>query len=94
MNSEALVIAGCALAGLVLGAAYFALLYRAVQLQLSAASLGWVIGMYLLRLVPAVLLFWLLARLGLWPLLAGLMGFVVARVVIARTLAQRLAGGR
>lgn len=68
-------------AGLILGAVYFALLYRAVRLHAAAEPAGAVITLHVLRAALAVGSFWGLAQLGPWPLLAGLAGFLIARAV-------------
>jgi hypothetical protein len=43
--------------------------------------------LHVLRLGAALAAFWALAQLGAWPLLTGLLGFLIARFV-----AQRMVG--
>lgn len=80
-------------AGFIIGAGYFMLLYHAVRLHQSAAPLAGVVGIHLLRAALAIAAFWWLAQLGAWPLLAGLLGFLVARG-LARRLAEAPGHGR
>ena len=67
------------LSGFVLGVSYFALLRHTVRQFASAGSVGRIVLMTLLRALLAVGVFWGLAQLGAWALLAGLAGFLVAR---------------
>ena len=71
-------------AGLGIGAAYFALLYRTVRLLAEAAPFRRVGPLHLARGLLALGGFWALAQLGAWPLLAGLAGFLVARLFAVR----------
>jgi F1F0 ATPase subunit 2 len=80
-------------AGLVIGAGYFMLLYHAVRLHQSATPLARVVGIHILRAALAIAAFWWLAQLGAWPLLTGLLGFLVARG-LARRLAEAPEHGR
>ena len=75
-------------AGLALGAAYFALLYRAVRLLAEAAPLRRAAPLHLARALLALGGFWGLMQLGVWPLLAGLGGFLIARLVAVRLLEE------
>lgn len=69
------------LTGLTIGAAYFALLHRAARLQMMAAPLRRSGPLHLARGLLAVGGFWALVQLGVWPLLAGLAGFLTARLL-------------
>jgi hypothetical protein len=71
-------------AGLGIGAAYFALLYRAVRLHARAAPFHRVGPLHLARALLALGGFWTLVQLGAWPLLAGLAGFLAARLFAVR----------
>lgn len=74
-----------AVVGLLLGGGYFALLHRAVT---RAAMAGWrTAGLLALRLSLAAGVFWGLAQLGVWSLVGGLAGFLVARLVATRLVA-------
>jgi len=88
MEVTGVMIAAALLGGALLGIGYFALLYRAVQLLAAAAPLGTIVPLHLLRAGLGAGAFWGLAQLGLWPLLAGLAGFLSVRL-----LAQRLVAG-
>ncbi len=82
----ALALAG----GLVIGAVYFAGLWWTVQ-RLPHARRPWllVLGSSFVRTVLAVALLWLLSG-GQWQrLVAGLLGFVLARLVVTRVLGRR-----
>ncbi len=72
------------LLGLVLGAAYFALMWRGLRLRMASLPLTWVALQFVLRFVAAGLVFWLVARAGAWPLLATFTGFLLARFGAAR----------
>jgi F1F0 ATPase subunit 2 len=83
-GSPGIVIGLSLLAGLMLGSAYFALLYHCVRLQASAAPVWPVAALNVLRIGGAVAAFWALAQLGAWPLLAALAGFLIVRFVAQR----------
>ncbi len=87
ISAPAITIGVSLLAGMLLGSGYFALLYRCVRLQASAAPLWQIMALHVLRLAAALAAFWALAQIGAWPLLAGLLGFLIARFV-----AQRMVG--
>ncbi len=70
--------------GLVLGICYFSILYRTVLLLAAHAHMARIIPLYLLRGAAALAVFWFLAQQGALPLLAGLLGFVVARFLVQR----------
>lgn len=74
--------------GAVVGALYFLILYRTVQLHIAGAAVARVLPLYVLRAAGAVAVFWLIAREGAVPLLLALGGFVVARYA-AQQLAKR-----
>lgn len=76
------------ISGLILGVVYFALLYRALQLHAAAVPAGTVITLHVLRAALAVGTFWLLAQLGVWSLLAGLGGFLIARALARRRVGE------
>lgn len=72
------------LTGLLLGGGYFALLHHSVRQFEAAASTGTILLLALLRIGLAVGVFWALVQLGAWALLAGLAGFLLARVLARR----------
>jgi len=74
-----LAYASFAAAGAVVGALYFLLLYRTVQLHAAGAEAARVVPLYLLRAASAVAVFWVIAREGAIPLVMALAGFLVAR---------------
>jgi len=76
-----------AVAGIIVGILYFALLYRSVRLYASSAGLARVAPLHLLRGALAVSFFWIVAQQGAVPLLAALAGFLIARTVVQRRLA-------
>lgn len=78
----AALIAGGLVAGFALGLAYFALLARTVKLMTAGAGTRPVVGLYAVRIALAVATFVGLAAMGAWALLAGLCGFVVARIAV------------
>ncbi|MDP1671429.1 MAG: N-ATPase subunit AtpR [Alphaproteobacteria bacterium] len=73
-----------AFAGLVFGLAYF----RAVRwtVNLLAEDHGWMapVGLTLARVTGAVMLLTFMARAGAMPLLAGFVGFLLARMIALR----------
>ena len=81
MTEAALIVGGLA-AGFALGLAYFALLARTVRLFAAGESTLPVIGLYAARVGLAVATFVGLAAMGAMPLLAGLGGFIVARIAV------------
>lgn len=68
-------------AGLALGAMYFALLLRTVRLHASQSSAIEIIPLYVVRLGAAASVFWAIAQQGALPLLLALLGFLIARAV-------------
>lgn len=73
-------------AGAVLGAVYFQLVHRTVTLQLQGSGSAAVIGLTVLRIALAVVVFWVVAQFGALPLLLALLGFLAARSVVRRRL--------
>lgn len=78
-----------AAAGMMLGAIYFLLLGRTIRMHASGMNAFRVIPLYGLRVAGAVAGFWMIAQQGALPLLAALMGFVVARVAVQRAIGLR-----
>ncbi len=77
-------LAASFVAGIAVGLAYFALLVRTVRLFTGGAHTLPVIALYAARAALAIGAFLGLAALGGLPLLAGLGGFVVARLIVQR----------
>jgi len=83
MTGLSFVLAG-ALAGLVVGLLHFAALWRSTELysagrgQLAAGALT------LGRIAGTIVFFGLVARLGVLPLLASFVGFLLARTLALR----------
>lgn len=73
-------------AGATLGAAYFTMLFWTVRLYTSQARTLRVLPLYVLRLAAAATVFWLIAQQGAVPLLAALLGFLMARGAAQRWL--------
>ena len=69
--------------GLAAGAIHFSTLHWNIRLLLSGTPAK-ALGMQLLRLAGVVVLFGILAKLGVWPLLCGAAGLLLARSVILR----------
>ncbi|NMM46546.1 hypothetical protein HH303_18795 [Rhodospirillaceae bacterium KN72] len=69
-------------AGLALGVVYFLVLYKSVRLHTADASAGRMIGLFLLRVALALAVFYPFARIGAGPLLAALVGFMIARFAV------------
>ena len=87
---EATAVAACALAGLMLGMAYFASLRRGVRI--SVARHAWVPYMLsaAVRIAAAAAFFAFVVRWGMPALLGAFAGFLVARQLALRA-ARRLA---
>ncbi|MBL6752093.1 MAG: hypothetical protein ISP90_16350 [Nevskia sp.] len=68
--------------GVALGLAHFGLLRWNLSLYLRGQWRG--IGMQVLRFAAVASAFALLARSGAWPLLLGLSGFMLGRMLILR----------
>ena len=80
-------------AGIALGAVYFFILHKSVRLHTADASVGRMIGLFLLRVALAVAVFYPFARIGAGPLLAALVGFMIARLGV-QGLIRRLERGK
>jgi N-ATPase, AtpR subunit len=85
LASTLVVAAAMAFAGLALGLIYFRALRRTVDL--FAGGRGWLgpAGLTLARIAGAVIVLTFMARLGAMPLLAGFLGFLLARAVSLRS---------
>lgn len=77
-------VIGGAVAGFLLGLVYFALLAAETRAFLDRAPLSRHLLLLVARILPAVLLFWLLVQAGAAPLLAGFAGFLLARAFVVR----------
>lgn len=88
MSYPNLTIGLAVLAGILLGSGYFAVLYQCVRLQTAAARPWALLALHVLRLGVAFGVFWALAQLGPWPLIGGLLGFLIARVVAQWLVAE------
>jgi hypothetical protein len=66
------------LAGILLGAGYFALLFAGVVQHVRGIPSRYAIMLHVLRLAAAVLLFWIIAQYGATALLVALAGFTAA----------------
>jgi F1F0 ATPase subunit 2 len=78
---------GAVVAGLALGAIFFGGLWMTIRLTSSSAMFGlWLLGSFVLRMMIALAgIYFVFA--GHWQrLIACLLGFVVARVIVARRL--------
>ena len=69
--------------GLAAGAIHFSTLHWNIRLLVSGTPAK-ALGLQLLRLAGVVVLFGILAKLGVWPLLCGAAGLLLARSVILR----------
>lgn len=81
-------IAWYTVAGGAIGAIYFVLLRHTVQRQASRAAAAPMIPLFLLRLAAAVSAFWAIAQQGAAPLLLALLGFMIARMVVQRSVGK------
>lgn len=84
--ASALVIAATmAFAGLALGLIYFRALRQTVDL--FAGGRGWLgpAGLTLARIAGAVIVLTFMAQLGAMPMLAGFLGFLLARSITLRS---------
>lgn len=74
-------------AGILLGVLFFGGLLLTVRRSLtSERPVLWVSISYLTRMAIAVIVFYHMARLGWAPALAGLAGFLLARLIFFRSL--------
>jgi F1F0 ATPase subunit 2 len=69
--------------GLAAGAIHFSTLHWNIRLLVSGTPAK-ALGLQLLRLAGVVILFGILAKLGVWPLLCGAAGLLLARSMILR----------
>jgi F1F0 ATPase subunit 2 len=88
MNHPIVAIGLGVLAGMLLGSGYFAALYHCLRLQTTAARRWPILLLHVLRLGAALGVFWALAQLGARPLIGGLLGFLIARVIAQRLVAE------
>lgn len=86
LASTLVLASAMALSGLVFGLVYFRALRRAVDL--FAAGRGWLrpAALTLARIAGAVVVLTFMARLGAMPLLAGFLGFLLARQIALRSV--------
>lgn len=75
--------------GAALGMVYFSLLYRTVGLLAAQAPMARVVPLYLLRVATALAVFWFLAQRGAVPLLLGLLGFLIVRLLVQYRIGVR-----
>lgn len=83
--AKPLPIAFAAAIGVMLGLAYFHLLRRSVERLAEGRGRAEAAVLALARLAAAVLVLWWLASLGAMPLLAGALGFLLARSLALRS---------
>jgi F1F0 ATPase subunit 2 len=90
MVREIVLLMGSWLAGLLLGSIFFGGLWLTIRYTLSSAALGvWLIGSFVLRSTTVLVGFYVVFA-GEWQrLLACLLGFVLARIIIHRLLRPR-----
>jgi F1F0 ATPase subunit 2 len=85
--NEALSLAACLLAGIVLGAFFFGGLWWTVRKGVSSKRPAlWFFGSMLLRMAIVVLGFYFILGDDWKRLLAGLLGFVIARIIVMRLI--------
>ncbi len=84
LASTLVIAAAMAFAGLALGLIYFRALRRAVDLFAGGSGWLWPAGLTIARIAGAVTLLTFMARLGAVPLLAGFLGFLLARAIALR----------
>lgn len=82
--------AAFALAGIVFGLAYFAVLRRSLERYSLGGGRGLIAALALGRLASAAAFFGFAATLGAWPTLSAMLGFLAARMLALRT-ARKLA---
>jgi hypothetical protein len=70
------------LAGILLGAGYYGLLFVEVGQYVHGASARYAIATHILRLAAAGVTFWLIAQYGAAPLLASLTGFTLVLAML------------
>lgn len=81
--------AAAAIAGVLLGLGYFALLKRSVGQLVSGGWKGLALTS-LARITVAVIAFFLLARLGAIPLVCAAAGFLLARLISVRRVQREI----
>jgi F1F0 ATPase subunit 2 len=87
--SEALSLAAALIAGFVLGALFFGGLWWSVNKGLSSKRTAlWFFGSMLVRMFIVVLGFYFILGDDWKRLLAGLLGFIVARMVVMRLIRE------
>lgn len=85
LASTLVVAVAVAFAGLALGLIYFHALRRTVDLFAGGRGWLWPAGLTFARIAGAVIVLTFVARLGAMPLLAGFLGFLLARAVSLRS---------
>lgn len=75
---------GYLVAGAVVGLVFFASLLRSTESLASGGNIARIIALYIFRVVLVCGAGWLAVQQGALPLLAGLAGFVLARLVAKR----------
>jgi len=92
---DPLFLVSCFIAGLLLGAVYFAALFQAIRLQaaqdnrVAQGDRLIAIPLHLGRLGAAVAAFWLAAQQGAWAILLVLLGFLCARHVFQHFIGKQ-----
>jgi len=74
-----------ALIGLACGLAYFHALRKTIDLFTAGRGWLWPLGLTLARILAAIVVLTLLARLGALALLAGFAGFLLAKMIATRS---------
>ncbi len=80
----ALTLLGYAIAGAAVGLVFFLALLRSTESLATGGSLGGIIALYGIRIGLVVTAAWFTVQQGALPLLCGLAGFLVARVLVRR----------
>jgi F1F0 ATPase subunit 2 len=84
------ILTGAFLAGMVLGGIFFGGLWLTIRHTLSSAALGlWLTGSFMLRTVIVLAGFYVIFAGDAQRLIASLIGFVLARFMVARALQVR-----
>ncbi len=78
------ILAGAALVGFALGTGYFACLRFTVRAHVAGTGRGAAVALTCARLIGAVLVFTIAARVGAGALLGAFAGFLVARTIAVR----------
>lgn len=96
MTAHASLLLGAgAIAGIVLGLAYFGGLWWTVRRLPSSRRPGlWITASVLLRLALLLPILYLLLQLGFAPFAATVGGFIVARIALSRWFHADTGGGR